>query len=241
MLTFSEISKKYGLNKKEIKIRFFRCMNYYFNDLLPLQKDIVEKKNMISILDDEISSKRKVIEESQPIVFSILQNLLNEGLNEHNILMAFNIFKTDLCHNMPYGDRTYLECLSKYLNRYPTVRDALEGLNNKILIKKSNIDKLALLSFEFRIFYFIASYNYYLFLLYYFFKCKTSIQIQKNLKILLIFNFNYLFPLLFCIVFKEPEKYGRSKFIKIEQNNNKNNKKEKERKNYKKNKNKQTK
>ena len=49
-LIFLKISKKYGLNKKEIKIRFFRCMNYYFNDLLPLQKDIVEKINKISIL-----------------------------------------------------------------------------------------------------------------------------------------------------------------------------------------------
>ena len=56
-LLFSDISKKYGLDKKEIKIRFFRCMNYYFNDLLPLQKDIWEKINKISILDNEISSK----------------------------------------------------------------------------------------------------------------------------------------------------------------------------------------
>ena len=160
---------------------------------------------------DEISSNRKVIEESQPIVFSILQNLLNEGLNENDILMAFNIFKTDLCNNMPYGDRTYLECLSKDLNKYPTVRDTLEGLNNKILIKKSYIDKLVVLRSNLESFTFIAIYNYYLFLLYYFFKCKTSIQIQKNLKILLIFNFNYL-PLL-CIMFKEHKKYGRSKFI----------------------------
>ena len=136
-LKFLKISKKYGLNKKEIKIRFFRCLNYYFNDLLHLQKDIVDKRNKILILDNEISTKRKVIEESQPIIFSILQYLINKGLNEHDILMAFKIFKTDLCNNMPYGDRTYLECLSKDLNKYPTVRDTLEGLNNKILIKKS--------------------------------------------------------------------------------------------------------
>jgi hypothetical protein len=78
-LIFSKISKKYKLNKKEIKIQFFRCMNYYFNNLLPLQKDISEKINKISILDDEISSKRKLIEESQPIVFSLLQYLINDG------------------------------------------------------------------------------------------------------------------------------------------------------------------
>ena len=209
-LTFLKISKKYGLNKKEIKIRFFRCMNYYFNDLLPLQKDIVEKRNKISILDDEIASNRKVIEESQPIVFSILQNLLNEGLNEHDILMAFNIFKTDLCHNMPYGDRTYLECLSKDLNRYPTVRDALEGLNNKILIKKSYIDKLVVLGSNLESFILSLVITTIYFYSTIFLNAK-QVQIQKNLKILLIFNFNYL-PLL-CIMFKEHKKYGRSKFI----------------------------
>ena len=73
----------------------------------------MEKRNKISILDDEIASKRKVIEESQPIVFSILQNLLNEGLNEHDILMAFNIFKTDLCHNMPYVTELILNVCQK--------------------------------------------------------------------------------------------------------------------------------
>ena len=142
-MVFSEISLKYGLNKNEIKIRFFRFMNH-FNNLLPLQQEIFEKKNMISVLDSEISSKRKVIEESQPIVFSLLQNLISAGLNENNILMAFKIFKTDLCNKWPYGDSTYLERLSKDLDKYPTVRDTLQGLNNNILIKKSNIDKLTL-------------------------------------------------------------------------------------------------
>jgi hypothetical protein len=136
-LIFSEISKKYGLNRKEIKIRFFRCMNYYFNDLLILQKDIFEKQNEVTIIDDEISLKRKVIKESQPVVFSIIQNLINTGLNEHDILMFFKIFETDLSNNMIYNDRTYLERLSKDLNKYPSVRDTLEGLNNKILLKKS--------------------------------------------------------------------------------------------------------
>ena len=53
----------------------------------------------------------------------------------------------------------------------------------------------------------------------------AQVQIQKNLRIvLLISNFNYL-PLL-CIVTK-PKKFVRSKF-KIEQNNNKKRRKEKE-------------
>ena len=210
-LIFSKISKKYSLNKKEIKIRYFRCMNYYFNDLLPLQKDIWEKINKISILDDEISSKRKLIEESQPIVFSILQNLINTGLNEHDILNVFKIFKTDLCNNMPYGDRTYLERLSKDLNKYPSVRDTLEGLNNKILIKKSHIDKLALdkRNLEGFLFSLVITIYFYSTL----FKLQ-QVQVQKNLikRILLVCVFNHLLPLSITVI-KDPKKSVRSKFI----------------------------
>src|SRR5918993_3387653 len=140
-MVFSGISEKYGLNKEEIKTLFFRYINR-FNTLLSLQQDILEKTDKLSILDSQISSRRKVIE-SQPIVFSILQNLVSAGLNEHDNRMAFNIFKTDFCNNMPHGDRTYLEGLSKDLNKYPTVRDTLHGLNTKIWIKKSRIEKLA--------------------------------------------------------------------------------------------------
>ena len=220
-MVFSEISLKYGLNKNEIKIRFFRFMNH-FNNLLPLQQEIFEKKNMISVLDSEISSKRKVIEESQPIVFSLLQNLISAGLNENNILMAFKIFKTDLCNNMPYGDSTYLERLSKDLDKYPTVRDTLQGLNNNILIKKSNIDKLTLVKSNLEAFLlslFITTIYFYSTIL---LNAQQVPQIQNNLikRIHLIYVFNYLLPLLlFCIVIKEPEKSVRSKF-KIEQNNN---------------------
>ena len=232
-LIFSEISKKYGLNKKEIKIRFFRCMNYSFNILLSLQKDIWEKRNKISILDNEISSRRKVLEESQPFVFSILQYLVNGGLNEHDFLTAFKIFKTDLCNNMPYGDRTYLERLSKDVNKYPTVRDTLKGLNNKILIKKSHIDKLALdkRNLEAFLFSLVITVYFYSMLL-----NVQQVQIQKNLikRILLICVFNYLLPL-FITVIKEPKKSVKSKFIqnRTEQQQQQQ-KTEKERKNCKK-------
>src|SRR5688572_21983918 len=187
----------------------------------------MEKINKISILDNEKPSQRKVKEESQPIVFSLLQNLLSAGLNEHDILMAFNIFKTDLCNNMPYGDRTYLERLSKDLNKYPTVRDTLHGLNTKILIKKSRIAKLTEVKSKLEAFIFslvVTIYFYYSVII------NAQIQIHKNLRIvLLISNFNYL-PLI-CIVTK-PKKFDRSKF-KIEQNNNKKRRKEKETKNCK--------
>ena len=85
----------------------------------------------------------------------------------------------------------------------------MEGLNNKILIKKSYIDKLVLLGLNFESFLlslFITTIYFYSTI---FFNAK-QIQIQKNLKILLILNFNYL-PLL-CIVIKEHKKYGRLKF-----------------------------
>jgi hypothetical protein len=141
--------------------------------------------------------------------------LVSAGLNENEFLMAFNIFKRDLCINMPYGDRTYLERLSKDLNKYPTVRDTLHGLNTKIRVKKSRIEKLAGVKSKLEAFLFslvITIYFYYSILL------NAQVQIQKNLRIvLLIYNFNYL-PLL-CIITK-PKKFVRSKF-KIEQKNNK--------------------
>ncbi len=211
-LIFSKIIKKYNLNKKEIKIRFFRCMNYYFNNLLPLQKDIEERINKISILDDEISSKRKLIEESQPIVFSLLQYLINDGFNENGILMAFKIFKTDLLNKMPYGDKTYLQRLSKDIDRYPTVRDTLEGLKHNILIKKTSLEKLVVLRSN------LESYLLSLFIYTIYFYSNIllnakQLQVQKNLKILLILYCNYL-PLLLCILNKDNnKKYGRSKFI----------------------------
>jgi len=226
-LIFSEISKKYGLNGKEIKIRFFRCMNYYFNDLLTLQQDIFEKQNEATMLDDEISLKRKIIKESQPIVFSILQNLINTGLNEHDILMVFKVFETDLCNNMIYYNRTYLERLSKDLKKYPSVRDTLEGLNNKILLKKSHIGKLTLVRSNLEAFLLslviIINYFYSNILL-----NMQQVQIQKNLikKILLVCVLNYyLLPHFFFIVIKGPKKSVRSRFKRQENNNNNNNKK----------------
>jgi hypothetical protein len=147
--------------------------------------------------------------------------LVSAGLNENEILMAFNIFKTDLCNNMPFGDRTYLEGLSKDLYKYRTVRDTLHGLNTKIWIKKSRIEKLAGIKSKLESFLFSLVINIY----FYSIILNAQVQIQKNLRIvLLISNFNYL-PLL-CIVTK-PKKFVRSKF-KIEQNNNKKRRKEKE-------------
>ena len=222
-MAFSEASKKYGLNKKEIKIRFFRYMNH-LDTSLSLEQDILQKTDDASKLDNEILSRRKVIE-SQPMVFAILQHLVSSGLNEHYILMAFKIFKTDLCNNMPYGDRTYLERLSIDLNRYPTVRDTLKDLDNNILMKKSYIEKLAvdksnleafLLSLVIPIIYFYSTLLL----------NAKQIQIQKNLvkRILLVSIFGYLLPfLLFCIVIKDAEKSVKST-LTIKQNNNKDDK-----------------
>jgi hypothetical protein len=213
-MAFSEISKKYGLNKKEIKIRLFRYISR-FNTLLSLQQDIVERTGNLSILDSEISSRRKVIE-SQPLVFSILQYLVSAGFNEDDILMAFKIFKTDLCNSMPYGDRTYLERLSKDLNKYPTVRDTLKGLNDKILIKKSYIDKLALVKCN------LEAFLFSLVITIYFYSILLNLQhaqIQKNLikRIFVVCVFNNLLPLFF-IVIKDSKKSITTKFKRQENN-----------------------
>ncbi|MGB9169221.1 MAG: hypothetical protein WCB31_09875, partial [Nitrososphaeraceae archaeon] len=80
---FSDISNKYGLNKNEIKSLFFRYIDRLYS-LLTLEKEILEKADKLSLLNSEISSGRKIME-SQPIVSSILQNLINAGLNEHDI------------------------------------------------------------------------------------------------------------------------------------------------------------
>ena len=221
--TFSNISKKFGLTKDEIKLRFFRYINR-FDTLLTLEQDIFKKTDELSKLNSEIASGRKAIE-AQPIIFSILQYLLNEGLNENDILTAFKIFKTDLCNKMPYGDRTYLEHLSKDVDRYQTVRDTLEGLKNEILRKKFYIDKLVVLRSNLESFLlslFITTLYFYSTI---FFNAK-QIQIQTNLKILLILNFGYL-PLL-CIVMKEHKSMLDQNSFIIKQKNNKNNKRQKE-------------
>jgi hypothetical protein len=221
--TFANISKKFSLTKEEIKLRFFRYINR-FDTLLTLEQDIFKKTDELAKLNSEIASGRKAIE-AQPIVFSILQYLLNEGLNEKEILIAFKIFKTDLCNKIPYGDRTYLEHLSKDVDRYQTVRDTLEGLRNEILRKKYYIDKLVVLRSNLESFLlslFITTLYFYSTI---YFNAK-QIQIQTNWKILLILNFDYL-PLL-CIVMKEHKSMLDQQSFMLKQKNNKNKKRQKE-------------
>jgi hypothetical protein len=225
-ITFLEISKKYGLTKKEIKILFLRYMDRLYS-LLPLEQDILEKTDKLSILDSEISSRQKVIEESQPIVFSILQNLVKSGLNENNILLAFKIFKTDLCNNMPFDMITYLERLSKDLDKYPTVRDTLAGLNNKILLKKSYIGKLGLVRSN------LEAFLFSLLLTIYFYSILLNVQqvqIQKNLikRIPLVCVLNYYLSSLFFIGINRPKKTVKSRFKKQDNHSSNNNKKSRE-------------
>lgn len=141
--------------------------------------------------------------------------------------MAFKRFKTDSCNNMQYGDRTYLERLSKDLNKYPSVRDTLIGLNNKILLKKSYIEKLAIVKSNFEAFLlslgitFLYFYSTMLYL--------QQVQVQRNLIkiILLIGILNYYVLPLFFIVFKESKNSVRSKFKIVKKNNKKKEKKAK--------------
>ncbi|MGB9169189.1 MAG: hypothetical protein WCB31_09715, partial [Nitrososphaeraceae archaeon] len=124
------------------------------------------------------------------------------------------------CNNMPYGDRTYLERLSIDLTKYPTVRDTMQGLDNKILIKRSYIHKLAIVKSNLEAFLFSLVTT-----LYFYSRLFNAekVQIQKNLikSILIICVFNYFLPLIpLFIVIKEPKKSIRSQF-KIEEKNNK--------------------
>jgi len=220
---FSNFSKKFDLTKEKIKIRFFRYISR-FDTLLTLEQDIFKKTDELSKLNREIASGRKAIED-QPIIFSILQYLLNKGLNENEILTSFKIFKTDLCNKMPYGDRTYLEHLSTDVDRYQSVRDTLEGLRNEILRKKYYIDKLVVLRSNLESFLltlFITT------LYFYYTICFNAKQIreQTNWKILLILNFYYL-PLL-CIVMKEHKSMLDQHSLMLKQKNNKNKKRQKE-------------
>jgi len=225
-IAFLEI-KKYGLTKKEIKIRFLRYMDRLYS-LLTLEQDILEKTDKLSILDSEISSRRKVIEESQPIVFSILQNLVKSGLNENNILLVFKIFKTDLCNNMPFDMITYLEALSKDLDKYKIVRDTVKGLDTKVLLKKSYIEKLTLVKTNLQSFLFSLARTIY----FHFFILNIQLQIQKKFKILLIYNFSYL-PL--NSIVKSPEKTLKSNKFKIKSKNNNNDNNKNKKKEIKKN------
>ena len=223
-LVFSELSKKFGMNKEEIKIRFIRYLNS-FDTLLHLEQDILKKTDKISLLDSEISSRRKVIE-SQPILFSILQYLISSGLNEHYILMAFKIFKTDLCNTMPFGDKTYLERLSKDLTKYPTVRDTLNGLDRNILIKKSDIDKLAVDKSNLEAFLFLLVVTIYVYSIV---LNAAKIQTQKKLIILLNINFNYyLLPFFFMCVIKDIKSLLDQNSFRTEQTNNKKKKKKRQ-------------
>ena len=222
--TFSNISKKFDLKKEEIKIRFFRYLNS-LDSLLNLEQDILKKTDKISILDIEISSRRKVIE-SQPILFSILQSLISGGLNEHYILLAFKIFKTDLCNTMPFGDETYLERLSKDLNKYPTVKDTLNGLDRNILIKKSDIDKLGVDKSNLEAFQFLLVITIYVYSIV---LNAAKIQTQQKLKILLYINFNYyLLRLFFMYLIKNIKSLLDQISFRIVQTNNKKKKKKKQ-------------
>ena len=66
--TFSNISKKFSLTKEKSKLDSFDYINC-FNTLLTLEQDIFKKTDELSILNNEISSGRKAIEDLNPLYF----------------------------------------------------------------------------------------------------------------------------------------------------------------------------
>ena len=68
----------------------------------------------------------------------------------------------------------------KNLDKYKTVRDTLQNLNTKILLKKSHIDKLTLVKSNLESSLILFNYNYLLLL--YPFKCTdTNTKATKNM------------------------------------------------------------
>ena len=142
--------------------------------------------------------------------------------------MAFQIFKTDLCNTRPYGDKTYLENLSKDLKKYPTVRDTLNGLDKNILVKKSDLEKLAVDKSTLEAFLFLLVLTFHV---YYIVLKDVKILTQKKLKNLLNINFNYYFlPLFFMLIVKNIKNLLDQNLFNTEQKNSKKKKQRKQRK-----------
>ncbi|MGB9167828.1 MAG: hypothetical protein WCB31_02765 [Nitrososphaeraceae archaeon] len=69
--------------------------------------------------------------------------MLENGLTEDQILSILNIFKKDFLKTRPCNTKEYLEGLSKDLEKYKSVKNTLRSLDMKILIKKSQVDRLS--------------------------------------------------------------------------------------------------
>lgn len=220
----SAMGKKYGLNETEMKNKFFNHISRFDNSL-SLEKDITNKLNTSTTLDNEISLKRKIIE-SQPQLFSLLQYLLNQKLNEYDILNALKIFISDLMKTMPCGDETYLEDMSKNLKKYPTVKDALEALKTEKMLKESKIKQLTLEQSNMEVFRRLQLANIY----FNFMILNVQMQIHRKFRIILIIPNS---PLLLLIVVKDSKILDRIN-QKKEQNNKTNNKNKEARKGNKK-------
>ena len=114
------------------------------------------------------------------------------------------------------------------INKYPSVRDTLEGLKNKILLKKSYIERLAIVKSNLEAFLLSRGITF----LYFYSTILNlqQVQVQKNLikRILLISILNYYVLPLFFIVIKEPKNSVRSKFKIVKKNNNNKKKRRKE-------------
>ena len=104
----------------------------------------------------------------------------------------------------------------------------MEGLDNKILLKKSYIEKLAIIKFNLEAFLLSLGITFL-----YFYSTLLNleqVQVQRNLikRILLIGILNYYVLHLFFIVIKEPKNSVRSKFKIVKEKNNNKKKRRKE-------------
>jgi hypothetical protein len=184
-LVLQEIAERYRTDKKEVKIKFFKFLNK-FNDRFGLDKEMKEKLDKNSALYDEILSRRKIIK-AQPEVFSVLKRLLESGFNEDNILSVFKIIKKDYLNKIPFDNETYLECLSKELDRYKSIKDTLKSLDIEKLMSKSQVDKLSAYKSN------LESFIYSSVLSIYFYSILLKIQkVQIQIKFTEIFSIQYV-------------------------------------------------
>ena len=136
-----DIALKYQIGIKEVKTKFFELLDQ-FVDSFSLHIEIAEKRNEVFVLENKINSKRKILKD-QPELFSAVNDLLEKGYNESSSLSAFEIIKKDFLNGIPNDIKSYLEDLSKDLDKYKTRRNTIKSLDMKILIKKCQVDRLS--------------------------------------------------------------------------------------------------
>ena len=167
-LSLQYVAQKYSIDVKEAKTKFFKFVDK-FQDLFSLETKIGEKETESDILDQKIISNREILK-GQPETLSVLKCLVDTGFDENNILSVFQIFKKDFLKRYPIYLKTYLQDLSKDLDKYINVKNSLKNLHVQELLMKCRVDKLSVEKSH------IENFIYSSFIVFYFMHISISIQ-----------------------------------------------------------------